>query len=163
LDLGAAPGSWSLYLSKRVGKNGLVVAIDKNSLRAIAVKNLVFIQKDINGLALDELKRFGGFSLVVSDLAPATSGIKELDSGRSLDLVQMAWRVACNNLKEHGNFLAKIFAGESMEDFVKTIKSNFVFVKVFQPKASPKGSKEVYLVAKNFSKKRSVKNLTFNP
>ncbi len=150
LDLGAAPGSWSLYLLKQIGEKGMVAAIDKEDLKIPAAKNLVFIKQDIGVFVSSGLEKFNGFSLVVSDLSPSTTGVKELDSGRSFDLSKAAWLIAKRNLKKHGDFLVKVFSGGSVAGFIKAIKSNFTLVKIFRPKASPKGSKEVYLVAKNF-------------
>ncbi|MDD5146170.1 MAG: RlmE family RNA methyltransferase [Candidatus Pacebacteria bacterium] len=158
LDLGAAPGSWLIFLSDRVGKSGKVVGIDMVDLPAVrqGLKidlpcNAVFIKKDVLGgdlFALPELHE--KYNLVVSDLAPHTTGVHFKDAADSLELSKRALEIAKNILEEGGHFVCKIFEGEGVVEFIKEVGKYFKIFKRFRPKAVRKGSKEFYLVAKNY-------------
>jgi 23S rRNA (uridine2552-2'-O)-methyltransferase len=151
LDLGAAPGSWFLYVSKKVGKNGKVVGIDQEDIKIKKEENMVFIKRDVMELKdseIDLLKK--KYQIVISDLAPATSGIKILDTERSLELCEKTLEIAKGVLLPKGNFVCKIFEGKEVEKFFKKIEENFELAKRFRPKSVYKGSRELYIVAKFF-------------
>ncbi|MGC9031346.1 MAG: SAM-dependent methyltransferase [Minisyncoccia bacterium] len=151
LDLGASPGSWSLYALKIVGKKGRVVAIDLNDLEIVFPENLEFIKFDIlNDEIFSKIKE--NFNVVLSDLAPLTSGILDLDKENSLILAKRAFEIAKNKLKDKGNFVCKIFESEKINSFLKEIKRYFNFVKRYRPKATRKRSSEIYIIAKEFQK-----------
>ena len=151
LDLGCAPGSWLLYLSKKVGDKGGAVGIDIEDIKIPLKDNIVFVKKDV--MALED-KYFEGqhYDAVVSDFAPSTSGMMDTDAERSLELCQRAFEIVTMVLDSGKNFLCKIFEGESTNDFFKKISSSFRFAKRFRPKAVRKGSREIYIVAKDFKK-----------
>ena len=149
LDLGSAPGSWLLYISQVVKNDGRVVGVDKSKITIKLPQNIVFLQKDIMDLKPEDLKT-KKYDAVVSDMAPATSGVKLVDIGRSLDLSYKALEVALKFLSPRGNFVCKIFEGDGVPDFLKEVKKHFVYAKAFRPMAVIKGSKEIYMVAKGF-------------
>lgn len=148
LDLGCAPGSWLLYILKKIGERGKVVGADIEDIKIPEQKNLLFIKKDILEFKDDELEE--KFNVVVSDAAPSTSGMRDSDAEKSLELSKKALEIAQKVLYPRGNFLCKIFEGESTEEFFKKVKQNFKLTKRFRPKATPKGSRESYVVAKDF-------------
>lgn len=148
LDLGASPGSWLMYLSRQVGPDGRVVALDILDLRISCPANTVFLKMDILSEDIFNLPEFQTeYTAVVSDLAPQTSGIKFQDEARSLELVQKAWEIAQQVLKKDGCFVAKIFESPQLHSWLNTLKGHFRSVKLYHPLAVRKHSKEVYLVA----------------
>ncbi len=152
LDLGCAPGSWMQYLSRRVGKHGLVVGVDLNEPGFFA-SNTKAITKDVFELDPAELAQFGPFDLVVSDMAPATTGISDVDAARSLKLADRAAEIACSVLKEGGSLFVKIFEGPETRRLRNRLKDSFASVRAFKPKASRKASREYYLVCLGFKGK----------
>lgn len=152
LDLGASPGSWILYLSEKVGKKGRVIGIDRENLKIILPQNTVFIQKDIFDLDLLDMSEMQNeYDVVVSDLAPKTTGIKFKDAENSFILYQRALEIAKAVLVQGGNFVCKMFEGEKTKEFLQELKNFFETVKIVKPKAVRKASKEIYIVAKNKS------------
>ena len=144
LDLGCSPGSWIQACLKLKVKH--VTGIDINEV-TLKDPKFTFIQEDIN-----KVKSLEKFDVVLSDLAPSTSGNKDLDVDKSITLSYKALEIAKNNLKEHGNFLVKVFQGENFENLLKEIKLNFEFTKSFKPRSSRSSSKEIYIIAKNYIK-----------
>ncbi len=145
LDLGASPGSWAKYVSKKVGPKGKVVAVDLHNLK-VSAPNIEFLKTDI--FSMDQgkfLQKFGRFHVVLSDMAPKTSGRKDLDHFRSIDLARMAFQIACNALDPEGVFLCKVFEGEDLPDFRKELQGAFKTVKLFKPKSSRTESVEKFL------------------
>lgn len=142
LDLGAAPGSWTQYC---LSKKAEIVAVDLLPLQ-IQSEKVHFYQQSISGLNILELTSDKKFNLVLSDMAPNTSGVHDLDVARSLELCEMALNVAISSLEKGGNFVTKIFMGEGFEEFKKQMNRSFEKVKVHRPKAIKKQSREVYLV-----------------
>lgn len=152
LDLGAAPGSWLLYLAECIGGKGQVIGIDINEFKIPTKANIIFLRKDVFAkdlLTLPALQK--KFQAVVSDLAPKTSGIKFQDSKNSLLLCQQAWQIAKRVLNPGGNFLCKIFEGGDSQCFLDDLKKNFRSVQRFKPKASRKESSEFYIIAQGFT------------
>jgi 23S rRNA (uridine2552-2'-O)-methyltransferase len=136
LDLGASPGSWSQYASQKIGAQGRVLGVD---LKAVTVnlKNAVFIQADLRDLQLEEIFKEHGFQppfdLVLSDMAPNTTGIRFTDQARSMELCELALDVACRFLKPGGHFVCKLFHSD---DFVKLrgeIKKHFQRFEAVKP------------------------------
>lgn len=150
LDLGCSPGSWLLYLSQRVGKQGKIVGVDVEEVKIPQKINITFIKKNVLDLKESDFKN--KFNIVVSDLAPKTSGVKSLDCEKSLELTKKALTIAKSVLIPGGNFICKIFEGEGSVDFFKKVKNSFAFVKRIKPKAVIKKSKEFYIIAKGYNK-----------
>ena len=147
LDLGCWPGSW-LQVCKEL-KCGKIIGVDVK--RIDFIKNIEFINKDVfSEDLLFNLQKYGKFDVVLSDLAPNTSGKSEIDNFKSFQLSERAFLIACDVLKLHGNFLVKIFQSEDSQRFLGDIRKRFSFVKVFKPENSKKRSKEIYIVAKNY-------------
>ncbi len=148
LDLGCAPGSWLLYISEKIGDRGSVFGIDLEDINIKPAKNIFFEKRDIAS-GIPEEK---GFDLVVSDMAPKTTGIKSVDGGRSLELCRIAFDVVKMVLKPGGNFVCKIFESNEGSEFFKEIKNYFSSAVRFKPKAVLRQSKEIYVIAKHFNK-----------
>lgn len=152
LDLGAAPGSWMQLTSRIVGPNGLVVGIDLQPMTHLFPDHVVTLQQDVfDDVTLDLLaSRYGPFDVVMSDMAPKTSGIKSADAARSELLFERALDVACRVLRPGGHFLAKIFQGEDFHGLLGRVKRLFRRVKVIKPEASRKQSREIYVLAMEY-------------
>ncbi len=152
VDLGSAPGSWSQYVTEKLGGRVHVVAVDL--LQMDALPSVDFIQGDFTDEGVyDTLCKAiedGGADLVMSDMAPNISGTKSVDQPRSMYLVELALDMARRVLKPGGSFVCKLFQGEGFDAFVKDARRSFERVRVMKPKASRPGSREVYLVARNY-------------
>lgn len=149
LDLGCAPGSWLLYTAKQVGEKGLVYGVDLKDLEIKLPDNTAVIQDDILNLNnISFLKEKNGFHTVLSDMAPATTGRKDVDAARSFELCEMALSIADDFLFQTGNFVCKIFQGSEFQAFQKKVQSKFRECKIFKPQSCRKQSKEIYMVAR---------------
>ena len=148
LDLGSAPGSWLLYISQKVGDRGKIVGVDIEEIKMSPKANIIFIKKNV--LDLEESDFKNKFEVVVSDLSPKTSGIRFLDTGKSLELAEKSFEIAKSVLLPGGNFICKIFENESNNKFFKKMKNCFYFTKRFRPKAVIKKSKEFYIIGRGF-------------
>ena len=153
LDLGAAPGSWSQYAARKVGAKGKVLGIDLQKI-TIKMSNAVFIQADIRDMNLAEVMKKQGFEppfdIVMSDMAPKTTGIRVTDQARSLELCQIALEAAQRFLKDRGTFIAKLFHSEDFEAFRGLLRKNFEKVEVLRPKSTRKESKEIFLIGMGY-------------
>ncbi len=152
VDLGAAPGSWSQYVTTKLKGRVRIVAIDL--LQMDALPNTDFIQGDFTeDSVLRELQDLLGdekVNLVMSDLAPNISGNRAIDQPRAMYLAELALDFARQVLAKRGDFVIKLFQGAGIDPFVTDVRSSFATVKVKKPKASRAGSREVYLVARNY-------------
>ncbi len=155
LDLGAAPGSWSQYASRKVGNKGRVLGIDLQKI-TIRMQNTVFIQADIRDMSLEQVMEQHGFippfHIVMSDMAPKTTGIRVTDQARSLELCEIALEAAQRFLSLRGTFIAKLFHSEDFEGFREKLRGLFDKVEVLRPKSTRKESKEIFLVGMGFRK-----------
>ncbi|MBL7100587.1 MAG: RlmE family RNA methyltransferase [Nanoarchaeota archaeon] len=149
LDLGCSPGGWIQATLEIIGEQGFIVGVDITPVRKIKAKNFKFIKEDVN-----EAKIEGKFNVVLSDTAPKTTGIQDLDHERSYDLAKTALKIAKEHLERKGNFLCKVFQGKYYPEFLKNVKENFEFVKTVKPKASKKQSKEMYVIGKCMKPKK---------
>ncbi|MBW1982821.1 MAG: RlmE family RNA methyltransferase [Deltaproteobacteria bacterium] len=148
LDLGCYPGSWLQYCSRAVGKNGLVVGVDIQPVDISLPTNVHIIACDVFNLLPTDLFRYSStFDVVLSDLAPATTGIRSVDSARSAMLVEKALALAASLLQPGGHFVAKIFQGSELDVLNKKLRTMFERVRGIRPRAVRKGSRELYLVA----------------
>lgn len=153
LDLGASPGSWSKYVLNIIGSKGKVVGIDLLPAK-IKHPNFYFFQKDVFEIKENDFKNLGieKFDVILSDMAPKTTGDKFRDHVRSIRLVEKALELALNYLKEGGSFIVKIFEGEKLPGLKKQIEKYFKSAKLFKPKSSRKESKEIFIIAQGFKK-----------
>jgi 23S rRNA (uridine2552-2'-O)-methyltransferase len=146
LDLGAVPGSWSLYASKQIGPNGRVLGIDIQPRDAGLPPNASFIQADIFRIDIHDLGDRGGFDLVMSDMAPNTSGNRVRDQYLSYELYMRALEIAGELLTTQGNFVGKIFQGPDLQNARHATNALFSKVRIIKPQASRRESYEVFLV-----------------
>jgi 23S rRNA (uridine2552-2'-O)-methyltransferase len=160
VDLGAAPGGWSQVALKQVGAQGKVIAVDLQKLDL--PQTIDCIQGDINDALIQsqiiEITK-GPVDIVLSDMAPATTGVKFRDHMRSVELARTALQFCCAwatgrspLLKAGGAFVVKIFPGEDLDIFKKEMKKSFKQFNQCVPSASRKTSNEVYLVGRGFLK-----------
>jgi 23S rRNA (uridine2552-2'-O)-methyltransferase len=144
LDLGAAPGSWAQYASQRVGERGVVIAVDLEPLRVFA-PNLRAVQRDIALLTADDLSGITTFDVVLSDMAPHTSGQRNRDQYRSYELYMAALRAAERWLSPGGFFVGKIFQGPELEQARDATRSLLGAARILKPDASRSESYEIFL------------------
>ena len=153
VDLGSSPGSWSQYITEKLKGKARIVAVDL--LPMDSLPDVEFVQGDFRDDKIFEklLRAVGqdGADLVISDIAPNITGTKAVDQPRSMYLVELALDMARRVLKPRGSFVCKVFQGEGFDEFVRDVRNSFERVRVIKPKASRAGSREVYLVARNFS------------
>ncbi len=151
IDLGAAPGAWSQYARRRLGKGGRVLAVDL--LAMPEVPGVEFIQGDFReggvlGAILERVPEHG-VDVVLSDMAPSLSGIDAVDHPRSMHLAELALDLAGQVLKPRGGALIKLFQGSGFQELVADARRRFATVKLLKPQASRSRSAEVYLLAKH--------------
>ena len=148
IDIGAAPGSWSQYVSKVV-KSGKLISIDLKKIEPI--DNSVQIKGDFTDSQIqEEIKKYiiAKVDVVMSDMAVNTTGIKNIDSIQTGELCKEAMFFAKDILNDNGYFISKIFMGSTFNEIVAEGKNFFKEVKVFKPKSSRKDSKESFIVCR---------------
>jgi 23S rRNA (uridine2552-2'-O)-methyltransferase len=152
IDLGAAPGGWSEYCVKKLGKNGTMVALDILPMEPI--DGVAIVEGDFREDAVfEQLMAIMGndkADLVISDMAPNISGMGSVDMPRAYYLCELALDLARQVLKPGGALLVKLFQGEGFEDYSKELKSSFSKVVMRKPKASRARSREIYALATGF-------------
>lgn len=151
LDLGAAPGSWTTFLLRKMDGTGKVVSCDLNPLsKDVKGDNLTFLQGDLNAPEIRKIiKENGPYDLVVCDAAPKTTGNRTVDTARSEQLVEMAIWYAQAMLKTGGNFAVKIFQNGDQQRLLKSMREIFTSAKGFKPEACRSESFETYLIGIN--------------
>jgi 23S rRNA (uridine2552-2'-O)-methyltransferase len=161
VDLGSTPGSWSQVAVQRLKGQGRIIALDILDMQPIA--HVEFIQGDFRDDAvlkqLEIALNNKPVDLVIADMAPNISGVKDVDLAGSAYLTELSLDFCAAWLKPNGNFLVKVFIGAGFDDIVKTMRTQFDKVVTRKPKASRDRSSEVYLLgigSKN-SAKTSVK------
>ena len=158
LDLGAAPGSWSLGAAEKVGSEGLVLACDLQSTDTVFPSQVRFFVEDVFARSPEfeaMLAEIAPFDVVISDLAPRTTGAKFADQARSLELCLEAFAVAKRYLIRGGGFAVKIFMGPDMQNLLQPMRERFTTVKSFKPQSSRSESKETFIVGLGFKGKPS--------
>ena len=152
VDLGSSPGSWSQYVVERLKEKVSVVAVDL--LQMDTLPCVEFIQGDFrdDDVLAGILQAVGsdGADLVMSDMAPNISGNRAVDQPRAMYLAELALELCKQVLKGGGNFVCKLFQGSGTDAFIADCRKHFATVRVIKPKASRAGSREVYLVARNY-------------
>ncbi len=151
LDIGAAPGSWLQYTARRVGEAGRVLGIDLQTIEPVHA-NVVTVVCDSTdesalraAIAVAHLHRI---ELILSDIAPNTSGIKDIDQWRSIELSQHVLSIARTHLAPHGTLVMKVFRGADFDDFLALCRESFNRVTIATVKASRDRSREVYVVCR---------------
>ena len=149
LDLGASPGSWSQYASQKVGDKGRVLGIDLKPV-TVSLKNAKFIEADLYDLNLINVLKENGFSepfhVVMSDMAPKTTGIRVTDQARSFELCELALNVADQFLAKKGHFVCKLFHSDDFRELKKRIQDKYEKFEAIKPEATRSISKEIFLV-----------------
>ena len=153
LDLGYFPGSWIQYVHSKLGEKGSITGVDIQPInkKLCHYKKVKLFEKSIfdienpKDLNLDKL-----FDIILSDMAPSTTGIRSVDQDRSLALVESVFCLLPNFLKERGNFVIKVFDSHSVQSFLKSQKNNFKDFKFFKPKSTRPVSKEFFVIGKNY-------------
>jgi len=152
VDLGSAPGSWCQYVTRTLKGRARIIAADLLAMDSL--EDVEFIQGDFQDEAIfgQLLEAVGetGADLVLSDMAPNISGSRAVDQPRSMYLVELALDLARRVLRPKGSFVCKVFQGEGFDQLVIDTRRSFERVRVMKPKASRPGSREVYLVARNY-------------
>lgn len=152
VDLGAAPGGWSQLAARLVGPQGVVIALDVLPLEPLA--GVEFIQGDFRETAVLErlLNALNNrpVDLVISDMAPNTTGIKAVDQPRGMYLAELALDFSRRCLRPGGDFLVKVFQGEGVDPFLRELRAAFAAVSPRKPKASRARSAEQYALARNY-------------
>lgn len=146
LDLGAAPGSWSLYASERVGKSGRVLAIDIQEILQAFPENTRVVQGDALDLGNEVLAAEGPYDVVLSDMAPNTSGNKVRDQARSFELFMRALDVATELGKAGSRFVGKIFMSGDFQAARNAVAERYERVQTMRPETTRSQSSEVFVI-----------------
>jgi 23S rRNA (uridine2552-2'-O)-methyltransferase len=151
LDLGSAPGSWSLYILRKFGQDVFLASADLSPLSAeaggglLSRDNVFFVQGDIyDEKVRAALLEKGPYDAVISDAAPATTGNRSVDTSRSLALAEAALSYGEEGLKEGGSFVVKVFQGAGTETLLKRMKELFTTAKSYKPLSCRSNSFETY-------------------
>lgn len=149
LDVGAAPGSWTLFTHRELIKGkGRIVAVDLNPLNLDPVPPTVtaFVGDAFSTEIRKALTDLGPYDAIISDAAPMTTGNRTVDTSRSEALAENVVLLAEEQLKTGGNLVIKIFQGGGQEDVLKKMRTLFKKAKAFKPKASRDDSFEIFLI-----------------
>lgn len=151
LDLGACPGSWTLYAAERVGREGKVIGIDLNPARTALPPQAHYQTGDVMEVTADALGGPSSFEVVLSDMAPKTTGARDRDQYLSFELYMRALHIATEVLVPGGWFVAKLFQGPEFEEARAAARRVFEKVRLIKPEASRDESYEVFIVGMQFT------------
>jgi 23S rRNA (uridine2552-2'-O)-methyltransferase len=150
LDLGCSPGSWLQYASRKVGEKGKVLGVDLQTVKLSLPQNVKVIQADIFEMTVNDLEMNGGMvDVILSDMAPKTTGIRDTDAQRSYALNQQVLELSGDLLRPQGTLLVKAFQGAPLEQLRREFSSIFAQVKLCKPKSSRSESVEIFLLGLN--------------
>jgi len=149
VDLGAAPGGWIQAARKMTGKHGFVLGVDLKPIEPFTQEYIRTIIADLT--EPDIVQQIRSFlpreaDVVISDAAPNITGVWEVDHARQIDLAVKALGIAQCLLHPSGNFFVKVFQGDQLDDFLRTLRASFDIVKIVKPEASRSKSSEIYLL-----------------
>ena len=148
LDLGSSPGGWSQVCKKIVGKQGLIFSVDKKLMEPIS--GIHYLNKSVEELTKEDFEvnnqNILPFDVVLSDIAPNISGISDIDNAQMIELLQKVKNCIDDFLNVNGHVLSKVFQGESFDNMMIYMKTNFQKVKIRKPNSSRSNSKETYLL-----------------
>lgn len=145
LDLGCAPGSWLQYCSKRAGHGAVLVGVDRGPIE-LALPGFRMVVGDVMEMTPEELLGDEeAFDLVLSDMAPDTTGIRHVDQARSEALFEQALTLARRTLAPGGHFVGKLFQGPDFQRLIAACRESFDKVKIIKPKGSRTASIEQYV------------------
>jgi 23S rRNA (uridine2552-2'-O)-methyltransferase len=146
IDLGAAPGSWSLYAARRVGDNGRVLAVDLKPIEQVMPANVTVIQADVFALESTLSEALAPYDVVLSDMAPNTSGDKAQNAARSYALFAQALQLALTHGRPGSHFCAKLFMGGDYPQAKREVAEAYEICKTIKPRGTRGNSVEVFLV-----------------
>jgi 23S rRNA (uridine2552-2'-O)-methyltransferase len=151
VDLGCAPGSWMQYVENRIGDHGRAYGIDLLPVKVAFTSRIRILQGDAFAVTLEDLtdSRDGELrpvDVVISDMAPNTTGIRSVDAARSMALSERALEVATRLLRPGGNFVVKVLEGGEMKAYLEACKLVFTHVKLKRPKSTRDGSTETFVI-----------------
>jgi 23S rRNA (uridine2552-2'-O)-methyltransferase len=150
IDLGASPGSWTRYAAQIIGEKGRIVAVDMSAMPNIP-SNASFFRLDVFDIDISKFKEISPvFDVVLSDMAPKTSGVKDVDHLRSIALSEMAFYLAAELLDRGGVFFCKVFQGRDFPGFLDSCRLRFKSVKALKPKSSRSESVEMFVLCTGF-------------
>ncbi len=153
LDLGAAPGGFLQSLAREVGPKGLVIGVDLVPIKSLSLPQVKTLVADVTAPDFPALLAAvapGPVTLVTSDMAPKTTGIRTTDEARSLELCRLALAASERHLTRGGAFLTKVFMGGDYKEYENEVRRSFAKVRVVRPEATRERSFEVYVVAQGF-------------
>ncbi|PRQ04141.1 Ribosomal RNA large subunit methyltransferase E [Enhygromyxa salina] len=149
LDLGCWPGSWLQYAVGKTGTEATLVGVDLVPVEIALPANVQTIVGDVTKLKLDRLvERFGRFDLVLSDMAPNTTGNKDFDIPTSEDLFLRALDIASASLRIGGHFCAKVFQGGRFPELLREVESRFQQGRAYRCEHTRKQSREQYIIGR---------------
>jgi 23S rRNA (uridine2552-2'-O)-methyltransferase len=152
LDLGCAPGSWLQYARGKVGDRGVLVGLDRAPLRG-NVAGARIVVGDVLTIDPTELRgELDAFDVVLSDMAPDTTGIRSLDQARSEALFERALEIAMVVLAPGGNFVGKLFQGPDFKKLTERVRATFETARTAKPASSRQISIEQYVIGKGFKR-----------
>jgi 23S rRNA (uridine2552-2'-O)-methyltransferase len=158
IDFGCQPGSWSIYAAKTIGPKGFVVGVDLqdgNRVNIAKAAEIIWLHGDITAddivESIEKIRK--NFRVILSDIAPRTSGNKWVDQQQSLNLARRVLELAGRLLESGGNFYVKVFEGEDFKEYVDSVRKSFKTVKIVKPKSSRTESREVFVLGMGFLKR----------
>ena len=149
LDLGCWPGSWLQYAVERCGLDAPLVGIDLKEVELSLPPNVTTLIGDVQKLKIPAFaSRYGPFDVVISDMAPNTTGNRDGDVWRSEELFLRALEIGIGVLRPGGHFVGKVFQGGRFPDLLREVRENFQFAHAFRPDNTRKASREQYLIGR---------------
>ncbi|MEM0145010.1 MAG: RlmE family RNA methyltransferase [Thermoplasmata archaeon] len=153
LDLGASPGGWT-QVALELTYGGKVISVD---IKPVRLEGSIYVNGDIfDENTLEKIKKkmnengIEKFDVIISDMSPKISGIREIDHMQSLELGKRVIEISKDLLAFNGSIVIKLFQGQDLNNFKNNVEKSFDFCKLYTPPASRVGSREVYLVCKRF-------------
>ena len=153
LDLGCCPGSWTQYAARVVGEKGRVVGVDLQTIdeQVSKLKNVTIHQMDIYQMcSLEDVGAVRRFDVVLSDMAPKTTGVKIVDQAKSLALLEQVIKMLPMFLREGGSMVAKVFEGQEAQEAVLGVQKLFDSSRRLRPRSTRSASKEFFVIGKGF-------------
>jgi 23S rRNA (uridine2552-2'-O)-methyltransferase len=146
LDLGAAPGSWTMYAAQKIGPSGRLLAVDLDPLAVALPRHAAFVQADALSPPNDDLARFAPYDVVLSDMAPKTTGSRVTDQARSFELFMRALAVAASLGAPGGSFVGKIFMSGDLPAARAELRRHYESERLLRPEGTRSASMEIYVV-----------------
>ena len=152
VDLGAAPGGWAQIAVQKCGRSGFVVGLDLLDMEPLRGATLIKgdFTEEKSLAELMAVLQDRTVDLVISDMAPNLSGMREIDQPMAIYLTELALEFACSTLRPGGALVMKCFEGSGVNEIRELIRNNFKQLNNFKPKASRGKSREIYVLGRKF-------------